>query len=245
VNNVNIGATLFAMPRPTYHHGDLPRALVAVALELVRAGGTDDVTIREVARRLEVSPAAIYRHFPDRDALLGAVARQIRMSLAQRMLDEVAAIDESDARARSVRRFVAVGRAYLDFAAEQPNLLAAAFIPVAPSDPHAEQPNPWEVLAAALNALVEAGAMAPGLRSGAEVFAWSTVHGFATLRANRSFDVSGDPDPDPSALLESIVRSLALEPSFDRTQARSTAGALAIAQDRGRTASSPRNSRPP
>lgn len=207
------------MPRPTYHHGDLPGALVAVALELVQSGGTDDVTIREVARRLEVSPAAIYRHFPDRHALLGEVARQIRASLAQRMLDGLDTIDEPDPRARSVRRFVAVGRAYLDFAAEHPNLLAAAFIPIEPADPHAdphaEQRNPWEVLAAAIDALVEAGAMASELRAGAEVFAWSTVHGFATLRANRSFDVSGDPEPDAGALLESIVRALALEPSLD------------------------------
>ena len=200
------------MPRTTYHHGDLPRALVAVAIDLARAGGTDDVTIREVARRLGVSPAAIYRHFPDRDALLGDVARAIRMQLAQRMLDEVEAIHEPDARARSVRRFIAVGRAYLDFAAEQPNLLAAAFIPIEPPDAHSEQPNPWEVLAGALDALVAAGAMPPARRLGAEVFAWSTVHGFATLRANRSFDVSGDPAPDPGALLDSIARALAIEP---------------------------------
>jgi AcrR family transcriptional regulator len=200
------------MPRTTYHHGDLRRALVAVALELVEADGTDNVTIREVARRLEVSPAAIYRHFSDRDALLGAVASAIRMQLAQRMLDEMDAIQEPDARVRSMRRFDAVGRAYLDFAAEQPDLLAAAFIPIQPPDVHAEQPNPWEVLSGALDALVEAGAMPPERRIGAEVVAWSAVHGFATLRANGSFHVSAHPEPDPGALLESIGRSLGLDP---------------------------------
>lgn len=49
-------------------------------------------------------------------------------------------------------------------------------------------------------------------RRGAEIVAWSAVHGFATLRATRSFESSGEPDPDPEALLEAIARSLDLEP---------------------------------
>ena len=86
------------MARPTYHHGDLRRALVTTALELVRAGGPDAVTIREVARRVEVSPAAIYRHFPDREALVAEVARVARGDLARRMLAELQAVDGAPAR---------------------------------------------------------------------------------------------------------------------------------------------------
>jgi AcrR family transcriptional regulator len=57
------------------HHGDLRRALVAAALELVAESDADGVTLRAVARRAGVSAAAPYHHFADKDALLAAVAR--------------------------------------------------------------------------------------------------------------------------------------------------------------------------
>jgi AcrR family transcriptional regulator len=196
------------MARLTYHHGDLPRALVAAAVELARVGGPDAVVLREVARRLQVSPAAMYRHFPDRDALLAEVGRIARLSLARRMLDEVSRVGETDPRLRSISRFQAVGRGYLLFAQEEPSLLATAFLPIQPPDGVIEDPNPWHVLAAALDELVISGAMPPERRAGAETIAWSSVHGFAILRAGRAFAISGEPDPDPEAVLEGIARSL-------------------------------------
>lgn len=199
------------MSRLTYHHGDLRRALVAEAFELARSGGPDAITLREVARRLGVSPAAIYRHVPDRDALLGEVAGMARRDLARRMLGEVARVDETDVRRRSIRRFRAIGRGYLEFAQEEPNLLAAAFLPIEPPSEVAEDPSPWHILAAALDELVATGAMSLQQRLGAETIAWSAVHGFAVLRAGHAFDVSGDRLPDPEAVLDAIARSLDLQ----------------------------------
>jgi AcrR family transcriptional regulator len=208
VNNVNICPYNGVMARSTYHHGDLRRALLAEASELARTGGPEAVTLREVARRLDVSPAAIYRHVPDREALLGEVAATARLALARRMLDEVAAVEETDPRVRARRRFEAIGRGYLRFAQEEPNLLAAAFLPIQPPNPAVENPNPWNVLASALDDLVATGAMPAERRPGAEIVAWSTVHGFAVLQGGHAFDVSGVPDPDPEAVLDGIARSL-------------------------------------
>ena len=198
------------MVRETYHHGDLPRALVAAAVELARSGGPDAVVLREVARRLQVSPAAIYRHFPDRDALLGEVARIARGDLARRMLDEVERVHETDPRTRSILAFLAVGRGYIQFAQDEPNLLATAFLPIVPSAEAIEDPNPWDILAGALDELATTGAMPPERRAGAETFAWSAVHGFAVLRAGHAFEVSGETAPDPEGVLDAIARSLEL-----------------------------------
>lgn len=198
------------MVRDTYHHGDLPRSLVAAAVELARLGGPDGVVLREVARRLHVSPAAMYRHFPDRDALLGEVARIARGRLARRMLDEVERVRETDPRTRSILVFRAVGRGYLRFAQEEPNLLAAAFLPIMPSADAIEESSPWHLLAGALDDLVAAGAMPPGRRAGAETIAWSAVHGFAVLRAGHAFEASGEPVPDAEGVLDAIARSLEL-----------------------------------
>jgi len=60
--------------RGSYHHGDLRAALVDAALALIAERGIEALSVAEVARRTEVSPAAPYRHFPTREALLQATA---------------------------------------------------------------------------------------------------------------------------------------------------------------------------
>ncbi|MCX3063170.1 TetR/AcrR family transcriptional regulator [Streptomyces beihaiensis] len=69
--------------RSGYHHGSLPAALVAAALEMVDERGPQQVTVREVARRAGVSPGAPFRHFADRQALLTAVAGRVLADFEQ------------------------------------------------------------------------------------------------------------------------------------------------------------------
>ena len=57
-----------------YHHGNLREALIRAALELIASKGTAGFTFAEAARFAGVSPAAPYRHFRDRDALMASVA---------------------------------------------------------------------------------------------------------------------------------------------------------------------------
>jgi len=60
--------------RASYHHGDLRAALVDAALALIAESGVETLSVAEAARRTGVSPAAPYRHFPTRQALLKATA---------------------------------------------------------------------------------------------------------------------------------------------------------------------------
>src|SRR5690606_22132344 len=62
--------------RRGYHHGNLREALVEAALDLIGAKGPAGFTFAEAARHAGVSPAAPYRHYRDRDALLAEVARR-------------------------------------------------------------------------------------------------------------------------------------------------------------------------
>ncbi|BFU45186.1 TetR/AcrR family transcriptional regulator [Krasilnikovia sp. MM14-A1004] len=57
-----------------YHHGDLRAALIQASFELLAESGLPRFSVAAVARRLKVSSAAPYRHFPDRAHLLGAVS---------------------------------------------------------------------------------------------------------------------------------------------------------------------------
>ncbi|WPF66012.1 MULTISPECIES: TetR/AcrR family transcriptional regulator [unclassified Corynebacterium] len=62
------------LERKDYHHGDLRRALIASAREILATG--EGFSLRAVAKRAGVSPTATYRHFEDRKALESAVAGQ-------------------------------------------------------------------------------------------------------------------------------------------------------------------------
>ena len=73
-----------------YHHGHLREALIAAALELITERGPEAFTLREAARRAGVSPAAPYRHYPNKASLLAAVAAQGFEQVAEAIEREVA-----------------------------------------------------------------------------------------------------------------------------------------------------------
>jgi AcrR family transcriptional regulator len=156
-----------------YHHGDLRAALIDAGLQLTRAGGPDALTIREATRQVGVSPNAAYRHFADREALLAAVATAIQLQMAARMRASVR-------RRGSSELLRAVGIGYIKFALDEPGWFAVAFFG---SDQSNETGSaaPYLALVEALDAMVEAGALPPERRDGAEWPCFSAVHGFAEL----------------------------------------------------------------
>ena len=91
-----------------YHHGDLRSAVIGAALKRIEGG--DELSLREVARDVGVSATAIYRHFPDKDALLDALA----FEAAERMGAMQMAASEAAGGGRA--GFSACGRAYVHFA---------------------------------------------------------------------------------------------------------------------------------
>jgi len=156
-----------------YHHGDLRMALIDAGLALTRTGGPDALTIREATRQVGVSPNAAYRHFADREALLGAVAAAIQHRMATRMRGS----------SKAEERLRSVGLGYIKFALDEPGWFAVAFFGaglVGLPDEIAGAP-PYLALIEALDAMVDAGVLTPQRRSGAEWPCWSAVHGFAEL----------------------------------------------------------------
>jgi len=168
-------------PRP---RGTVRAALVEAAVELARSGGPDAVVLREVTRMVGVVPNAAYRHFPDRDALLGAVRNAAIRELAQRMAQRMRRVGARRGTPTGAqRRLGAVGTAYVEFARTEPGLFDTAFATLehplqrAPDD----EPGPFDLLKAALDELVEAGILGPARRPSVEYPIWATVHGLAVL----------------------------------------------------------------
>ncbi len=100
--------------RSAYHHGSLKDTLISQALALLDEAGPEAVTIRAVARRAQVSHAAPANHFPDRTALLTALATHLFQMFEDDVKQALAKASSSD-RARTYME------ALLNFGLSHPN----------------------------------------------------------------------------------------------------------------------------
>lgn len=187
-----------------YHHGNLREALIKAALDLISQKGPAGFTFAEAARVAGVSPAAPYRHFRDRDALIADVARQGFQAFA-RALESAWGAGQPNPRSA----FERVGRAYLHFARSEPAYFAAMFESgLAGADyPEmaAEGDRAFAILRTACEALLET--MPKEKRPPAMMMAlhiWSLSHGIASLFARG--DRARRPIPmTPEDLLEAAT----------------------------------------
>lgn len=190
--------------RGGYHHGGLREALVEAGLTILAEGGDPaSLGLREAARRAGVSAMAPYRHFPDKDALLAAVATVGFERLR-------AALEAADDTGRGVPRpgggeasdrsglprdtdvsaaeggagegqaaLVAQGVAYVGFAAAHPGLFRLMFRTCAAEPPEAlaaASSGAFGVLAHRVAAL-----MPPERATDEALRCWALVHGMAVL----------------------------------------------------------------
>ncbi len=98
-------------PKP-YHHGNLVEALVSATVAIIAERGVEHVSVREAAKRAGVSPAAPFRHFKTKTALMTAVAEQAMSRLKSAVGDALAEHPGQD----PLEAFEAIGRGYLRWA---------------------------------------------------------------------------------------------------------------------------------
>ena len=102
--------------RATFRHGNLPEALIDAALERLEAEGVEAISLRDLARDVGVNHRAVYRHFPDKLALLARVAERGWQQLALRLAKATAGKPPGEP------VLVAAGTAFLQCARDYPNL---------------------------------------------------------------------------------------------------------------------------
>jgi AcrR family transcriptional regulator len=152
-----------------YHHGDLRTALLRTAGEILEKEGLEAVTLREVARRANVSHSAPARHFPEREALLAGLAGEGFKKLG-----------EAQQRAAAAQGARGLGEAYVRFALEHPQRFRLMFGGRIAVTSH---PVLKEAALKTFDAVAEvlaASVPRPAARDAA-VAAWSLVHGLAML----------------------------------------------------------------
>ena len=106
----------------SYHHGNLKEALIETALQTIDQEGLDAITLRDITQKLGTSRSAVYRHFASKEALIIGVIQR-----GYEQLDELFTPIFQDHTQSVQERFEKMGRAYLDFAIEHPNLYRLLF----------------------------------------------------------------------------------------------------------------------
>lgn len=187
--------------RRGYHHGNLKEALVSSAKQLILEKGPHGFSLVEAARLAGVSPAAPYRHYRDRMALLVEVARRGFTRFADRL--EAAWQDGTPDPDTALRR---LGQAYIEFACEERASYAAMFMAGIDheADPElkSESDRAFALLLAAAEIIERPSSSDPRLIS---LQIWAFSHGVATLFAQKP-ESHRESLPDPMALLESGIQ---------------------------------------
>lgn len=201
-----------------YHHGDLARALVQAAEQVIAERGPAHLTLREAARVAGVSVAAPYRHFADKETLLAAVLAKGFLELAHEMEAARASACEP------LEGLSGVGEACVQFAASKPSIYRLMFGAEVDKAKHAPLlaagHEALSVLARAVDTCAEAGLLATTDRQSVVLAGWSLCHGLSSLHADGMLETVGPIDVHRTA--RTLIRCL-----FDGVVRRPTGQSVA------------------
>ncbi len=180
VNNVHIKCYKYIMKREKkhYHHGHLAESLLDAVDEIASRFGLEAVTLRGCAKLVGVSPAAAFRHYTDKRALLTAFAARAVNQLADAMEDA-----KSKANEKGEREFLSVGMAYIEFTLNKPAFFRAMWR----EETIYCQDQDYLAATERLAGYLKGGFVQtiddddPTNFSTQELLAWSCVHGLANL----------------------------------------------------------------
>lgn len=172
-----------------YHHGDLRRALLDAALQIITQQGVSALTLRQVAQQVGVSRMAPYRHFADKAALLAAVAEEGFRALKAQLIQAAGELEP-------VERLQAIGVAYVEYAVTH----AAHYRVMFGTERADKQSFPallqvasetFDVLVQTLVACQQSGAVRVAEPVEQAQVAWSLVHGLSMLAIDGQFAAVG------------------------------------------------------
>jgi AcrR family transcriptional regulator len=165
---------------PRYHHGNLKASLLEAAVRQLSEQTQEALSLRGLAKAVGVSVAAVYRHFPSKDALLAEVA----IDGFNRLLEQWETRLPEPGSVPARQRFERLGEIYVAFASASPAHFRLMFgqgdLRRFPGLKDVAERCFGHVLAASRDTLVEAGVAEKWVMPLA-IAAWSLVHGYVHL----------------------------------------------------------------
>lgn len=209
-----IKATSTTELRP-YHHGDLQRAIVGAALDVLSESQSTEFSLRELARRAGVSHNAPYKHFTDKRDLLAAVSAVGFERLAKQMTDAMKELDSPR------ERLSALARAYVRGGVANPALYRLMFGGYLSGEdsgrPDIERTAAEDMKALLVEAISDGAlgrilqntpAHVPGV-DGAILIFWSQMHGLTLLLVDRLVGPAERADELSESVLQGMLDGLA------------------------------------
>jgi len=188
----------------SYHHGDLKSALLTYAMTQLESNGLGALSMRDMAKAIDVSHTAAYRHFADKRALLEAVAVQGFETLRCACEQATQGVELS-----SRERLLACGLAYVRFGLDNPKLLTHMFTALAQGEDSEILAGAGAGLFAVLQNVVAQGQTQGQFRQEdvreLSYACWAIVHGLAMLL---NMDRTRITPVEPAALMDRAAKSL-------------------------------------
>ena len=172
---------------------DLKDACIEAAQAVIAEHGIEKLSLRDVARRLNVSHQAPYKHYPSRDHLLAEVIRRCFRRFT-------VALNGRNRSMEPIEDMRALGASYLNFALQNPleyRLMFGTPWPEVEASPDllTDCQHSFNVLREALSPLyASTDASADDIDADA-MFVWSSMHGLATIlqsQVMRHLDLNAD-----------------------------------------------------
>lgn len=190
-----------------YHHGHLREALINEACQQIEQEGATALNLSKLAQKIGVSQPAVYRHFPNKQALAISVAQRGFEQLAEALQKTTQNVESDDA-FKGIR---AIAKAYVEFALNNPEIARLMFSMKERVTETALQ-NDSASAAVPIFRIVEAAKRCDRLRNNDVVQAvriiWAAIHGLAMLLMDEQIpSVTQSPD-ELSEHIEATARAL-------------------------------------
>ena len=193
------------MKKKAYHHGNLKEALVSAGLAILSEKGIEGLSLRNVAKKVGVSHAAPYNHFPNKQALLAAMSTAGHEQLHQAMSGAF-----ENAKRTSADTLAEVVWAYLQFALVDPGRFKLMFSGALEEE--RDHPAFLEVSRKNISLLEEIiiycqnkGEVAEGRVATIAIRLWSLAHGFTYLVLENQFPIEYLQGQDLRGVLKQII----------------------------------------
>ena len=166
-----------------YHHGDLKKLLIMSVIEAVKNDNLEKFSIREAARLLEVSPAAPYNHFNDKQELILASIYFCKNEFINYLKNKIL-INES----HTNKKLAVIGKSYLQYANDNPEVFIFMFSQTLSNKDRINNYQEFhQLFLTAINESFNLEDLRKRVSMNSAVnAAWSIIHGTACLIASRT-----------------------------------------------------------
>ncbi len=187
--------------------------ILDTALQILNESGTDGLSLREIARRVDYSPAGLYEYFDSKDAIVAALCVEADRRLQSYLKSVPTSLPPGE-------YLVELGLAYVRYARHNRDhfLLRATFISPDMAPVPFEEIDPGETYGILLNgvqAAIDAGIIHAREDFGLIEIAyslWALAHGLATLQLTNLSNVAFNYEHADRVALQTFVLGWGSQP---------------------------------